>query len=114
MLLPLLANVITVDHAKTYKPSPKYYALVEQTLSLVRPEVLFILSNGFDIAAARRFGFTTVWVERAAPAPPKDFERRAEVSPELSAAARRNWCRRRTPAFRRLPDLPKLVATLDR
>jgi hypothetical protein len=42
------------------------------------------------------------------------FERRAEVSPELSAAARRNWCRRRTPAFRRLPDLPKLVATLDR
>jgi FMN phosphatase YigB (HAD superfamily) len=72
VLLPLLANVITVDHAKTYKPSLKYYALVEQTLSLARPEVLFNLSNGFDIAAARRFGFTTVWVERAAPVPPKD------------------------------------------
>jgi hypothetical protein len=75
--------------------------------------VLFNLSNGFDIAAGRRFGFITVWVERGARTA-EGFERRVEVSPELSAAAQRNWCRRRTPAFRRLPDLPKLVATLDR
>ena len=27
-------------------------------------EVLFVSSNGFDVAGAKRFGFTVAWIER--------------------------------------------------
>ena len=61
---PLFVEVISVDQAKTYKPSPKCYALAVSTLLTTVDEVLFVSSNGFDIAGAKRFGFKTVWVER--------------------------------------------------
>lgn len=63
-LAPLFADVISVDRAKTYKPDPKCYALVEPALGVARQEVLFVSSNSFDVAGAKQFGFRVAWIER--------------------------------------------------
>ncbi len=59
-----LAAVISVDLAKTYKPDPECYALVERVLGVRKEEVLFVSSNGFDVAGAKRFGFQVAWIAR--------------------------------------------------
>jgi 2-haloacid dehalogenase len=63
-IAPLLVDVISVDRAKTYKPDPKCYELVVPALGVTKQEVLFVSSNGFDAAGAKRFGFKVAWIER--------------------------------------------------
>jgi len=59
------ADVISVDRAKRFKPDPACYALVEPALQVAKEEVLFVSSNGFDVAGAKRYGFRVAWIERA-------------------------------------------------
>ena len=79
-IAPLLARIISVDAARTYKPDPRCYALVEPALGVPKAEVLFVSANHWDVAGARRFGFTAAWLARD-PAPgapaggPADFYR---------------------------------------
>jgi 2-haloacid dehalogenase len=58
------ADVISVDRVKRFKPDPGCYALVEPALGVTKEEVLFVSSNGFDIAGAKRYGFNVVWIDR--------------------------------------------------
>lgn len=68
-----LTEVISVDRVKMYKPEGACYALVEPALRVTKEEVLFISSNGFDVAGAKRYGFQVAWIERAGTvAPPKN------------------------------------------
>jgi 2-haloacid dehalogenase len=60
----LLADVISVDAIETYKPSTAAYALVEPSLGIPRQEILFVSSNSFDVAGAKRFGFSVAWIDR--------------------------------------------------
>jgi 2-haloacid dehalogenase len=60
------ADVISVDRAKSFKPDPACYALVEPALGVAKNEVLFVSSNGFDVAGAKRFGFNVAWIARLA------------------------------------------------
>jgi 2-haloacid dehalogenase len=61
----LFDAILSVEEVGAYKPSASVYALVEARLSVTPREVLFISSNGWDIAGAARFGFQTAWVNRA-------------------------------------------------
>ena len=59
-----LDATISVDGARQFKPHPDCYALVEKALGVRRNEVLFVSSNGFDVAGAKRFGFKVVCIQR--------------------------------------------------
>jgi 2-haloacid dehalogenase len=59
-----LDATISVDGARKFKPHPDCYALVERLLGVKNDEVIFVSSNGFDVAGAKRFGFTVVWIRR--------------------------------------------------
>jgi 2-haloacid dehalogenase len=61
---PLLEHVISVDAARAYKPSPKAYALVAAATGIPAAETMFVSSNGFDVAGAKRFGFQVAWIRR--------------------------------------------------
>ena len=63
-LTALLEHVISVDPVKTYKPSPLVYALGPQTLGVAAGELLFVSSNGWDVAGAKAFGYQAVWCNR--------------------------------------------------
>ncbi len=63
----VLNHVISVDRAGVFKPNPKAYELVEETLGVKPENVMFVSSNSFDATAAKNFGFQVSWIERVTP-----------------------------------------------
>jgi 2-haloacid dehalogenase len=63
-----LETVISVDAKRTFKPDPAAYELVQERLGMPPEEVVFVSSNGFDVAGAKRFGFRVARIERVTPA----------------------------------------------
>lgn len=59
-----LERNMSVDSKRAYKPEPRVYELVEESLGVRRDEVLFVSSNGFDVAGAKSFGFKVARIER--------------------------------------------------
>jgi 2-haloacid dehalogenase len=59
------SEIISVDRVKTYKPSPRVYALGPEILKLPAAEILFVSSNWWDAAGAKAFGYTVCWCNRA-------------------------------------------------
>ena len=59
-----LDKIISIDGIEIYKPDPKVYEMVLDKFNCKKEEVLFISSNGWDIAGASKFGFTTLWINR--------------------------------------------------
>jgi 2-haloacid dehalogenase len=58
-------SVISVDRVKTYKPSPKVYALGPAVLGFAANEILFVSSNPWDAAGAKAFGYRVCWCNRS-------------------------------------------------
>jgi len=46
------------------------WSLTRASLGVNPKEVLFVSSNGFDVAGAKRFGFRVAWIERTQGTPP--------------------------------------------
>jgi 2-haloacid dehalogenase len=63
-----LETVISVDAKRTYKPDPRAYELIQERLGVRPDEVVFVSSNGFDVAGAKSFGFKVARIERVTPA----------------------------------------------
>ena len=57
-------EIISVETVKIFKPSARVYEQVETIIGCSKANVLFVSSNGWDIAGAAGFGFTTAWVNR--------------------------------------------------
>jgi 2-haloacid dehalogenase len=60
----LLHHVISSDAAKIFKPHPNAYQVGVDRLKVPADRILFLASNAWDAAAASRFGYRTVWVNR--------------------------------------------------
>lgn len=60
----LFDHVLSVDTARAYKPSPAAYSLGTQAFGVEPREIVFVSSNGWDVAGASWFGFTTFWLNR--------------------------------------------------
>ena len=60
----LIDETISVETVKIFKPSARVYEQVENIIGCSKADVLFVSSNGWDIAGAAGFGFTTAWVNR--------------------------------------------------
>jgi 2-haloacid dehalogenase len=59
------AHVLSVDAVGAYKPSHAVYELACAAFSLSPEAILFVSSNGFDVAGAFHFGFQVAWANRA-------------------------------------------------
>jgi 2-haloacid dehalogenase len=60
---------ISADRVKTYKPSPRVYALGPEILKLPAAEILFVSSNSWDAAGAKAFGYKVCWCNRGGAQP---------------------------------------------
>jgi len=60
----MIADILSVDEKRCFKPDPRAYQLVEEHLGVRPHEVVFVSSNGFDIAGAKRFGFRVARIAR--------------------------------------------------
>ena len=63
-----LEATLSVDERRVFKPDPRAYEIVEARLGVRPEEVVFVSSNGFDIAGAKSFGFRVARIERVTPA----------------------------------------------
>jgi 2-haloacid dehalogenase len=60
------AEIISVERVKTYKPSPRVYALGPEILKVPASEILFVSSNSWDAAGAKAYGYQVCWCNRSA------------------------------------------------
>ncbi|MCF8482709.1 MAG: haloacid dehalogenase type II [Rhodospirillum sp.] len=60
----LFDAILSVEEVAAYKPHPSVYQLAQDRLLIPRERILFLSSNGWDIAGAASFGFTTAWINR--------------------------------------------------
>ena len=58
-------EIISVDRVKTYKPSPRVYALGPEILRIPVEEILFVSSNSWDAAGAKAFGYQVCLCNRS-------------------------------------------------
>jgi 2-haloacid dehalogenase len=70
---------LSVDVLKKYKPSPDVYQMAASHLGVPKEQVLFVSTNGWDVAGAKSFGFKVCWINRTGMQPdelgvPADFE----------------------------------------
>jgi 2-haloacid dehalogenase len=109
------ADVISVDRARSFKPDPACYALVEQALGIPKEDVLFVSSNGFDVAGAKQFGFKVARIERVTGVPaPKS----SDVGPAEFFSLMRGHAEHLGPTadwrVARLTDLAPLLVQVGR
>jgi 2-haloacid dehalogenase len=64
----LLEAVISVDSRRVFKPHPDAYELIQERLGVTPGEVVFVSSNGFDVAGATSFGLRVARIERVSSA----------------------------------------------
>ena len=64
-LAPFIEASLSVDALRVFKTAPQVYAMVEQRLGVAPARVSFQSSNRWDVAAAAKFGFRAVWINRA-------------------------------------------------
>ena len=60
----LLDKILSVDQVEIFKPDFRVYNLVLESFPRNKNEILFVSSNGWDVASAAGFGFKSVWVNR--------------------------------------------------
>ena len=56
--------VISAGEVRVFKPAPAVYQRLLDRTRAARDRVLFVSSNGFDVAGAARFGLRVAWVNR--------------------------------------------------
>lgn len=59
-----LDAVLSVESIGVYKPDTRVYQMVLDRFKCNADQVLFVSSNGWDIAGSSAFGFKTLWVNR--------------------------------------------------
>ena len=61
----LLADVLSVESVRAYKPDPRVYALVTARFACAPCDIVFVSSNAWDAWGAAAFGFRVAWCNRA-------------------------------------------------
>ena len=64
-LSPLLDAIYSVETVGIFKPHQSVYQMAVDDQDLKPEQIAFQSANGWDIAGASSFGFTTVWINRA-------------------------------------------------
>lgn len=62
-------DVLSVAPSQRYKPHPDAYQLACDHWKTEPTHIVFVSSNGWDIAGASHFGFQTLWVNRSGSPP---------------------------------------------
>lgn len=64
-LTDVIDDVISVDRINTFKAMPAVYQMVLDDYGMEANAISFQSSNRWDAAAAKAFGFRTVWINRS-------------------------------------------------
>ncbi|MEM9832843.1 MAG: haloacid dehalogenase type II [Bacteroidota bacterium] len=74
-----LEAVLSADALQTFKTVPQVYQLAVDALQLPPERIAFVTSNPWDVAGAKSFGLTTVWINRGSIPEQLDFPADCEI-----------------------------------
>ena len=80
----MLDGVLSVQDVGIFKPARQVYDIVGTRFGCMPDQVLFVSSNGWDIAGAAGYGFNTAWVNRAGDPVDRLPHRPGTVLPDLT------------------------------
>lgn len=63
-LMALLADIVSVDEVKTYKPAPAVYRHLAARMGMAMEDTWLVSSNPFDVIGAKAAGLRTAWIQR--------------------------------------------------
>ncbi len=63
-VMEMLAEVVSVDEVKIYKPAPTVYRYLATRMGTAMEDTWLVSSNPFDVIGAKAAGLRTVWVRR--------------------------------------------------
>lgn len=86
-LAEYLEAILSVEAAGIFKPAPAVYALATAHLGCAPGDILFVSSNGWDIAGAASFGLRTAWINRSGTPAERLGVGPEIVAPDLAALA---------------------------
>jgi 2-haloacid dehalogenase len=69
----LFDHVLSSQQVETFKTLPAIYELAPAAFGCRARQILFVSSNAWDAIAARWFGYTSFWINRAG-APPEQLD----------------------------------------
>lgn len=72
-----LDGCLSADETGMFKVRPEVYQLAVDRMGIEKSYILFVSSNGWDVAGAKAFGFTVGWVNRRG-LPPEELGVRAD------------------------------------
>ena len=64
-LEPVIDEIFSVEAVQRFKTDPRVYDMVTTSWRLYPDSISFQSSNRWDVAGAAKFGFRTVWINRA-------------------------------------------------
>ena len=70
---------LSADETGSFKTRPDVYQLAVDRLGIAKERMLFVSSNGWDVAGAKAFGFTVGWINRHG-LPPEELGVRADYT----------------------------------
>ncbi len=70
---------LSADETGSFKTRPDVYQLAVDRLGIAKERMLFVSSNGWDVAGAKAFGFTVGWINRRG-LPPEELGVRADYT----------------------------------
>jgi 2-haloacid dehalogenase len=56
--------ILTAELVKSAKPDPKVYELARSSLNLRPDQILMVAAHKYDLAAAKKFGFSVAFIPR--------------------------------------------------
>jgi 2-haloacid dehalogenase len=71
--------ILTAELVQSAKPDPKVYALATRSLNLRPDQILMVAAHKYDLAAAKKFGFSAAFLPRPLELGPNG---KVDVSPE--------------------------------
>jgi 2-haloacid dehalogenase len=63
-VMEMLADVVSVDEVKIYKPAPTVYRHLAERMDMAMEDTWLVSSNPFDVIGAKAAGLKTAWVRR--------------------------------------------------
>lgn len=81
----MLDAVLSVEEVGCYKPHMRVYDMVAARFHCTQGEVLYVSSNGWDVAGASGYGFATVWVNRFGLPPDRLYAKPHRILPDLTS-----------------------------
>lgn len=84
----LVADILTVEEVRAYKPDPRVYGMAAERLGGAPGRLVLVAAHGWDVLGALRAGWDAIWIDRLEKVWPLPVDEPERQAADLDEAAR--------------------------